>query len=106
MMLTRRNLLACWMAGPLLAAEKAVKPKRLKKGDTLGICAPSGNTWEDEDIRFAIETVASLGFRTKAAPNLYDRNAYLAGSDRDRAAGVNALFADDSVAGLIALRGG
>jgi muramoyltetrapeptide carboxypeptidase len=106
LMLTRRSLLACLMTAPLPAAEKVVKPKRLREGDTLGICAPSGNTWEDEDIRFSIETVESLGFRVKPAPNLYERAAYLAGADADRAAGVNALFADTGVAGVIALRGG
>ena len=104
--MTRRSLLFGLTAGPLLAAEKIVKPRRLRAGDTLGICAPSGNTWEDEDIRFAIETVESLGFRVKEAPNLYARAAYLAGADRDRAAGVNALFAAEAVAGVIALRGG
>ena len=104
--MTRRSLLACLLASPLMAADKVVKPKRLRPNNTLGICAPSGATWEDEDIRFAIETVESLGFRTKPAPNLYDRDAYLAGADRDRATGVNALFADESVHGVIALRGG
>ncbi|MCB1020703.1 MAG: LD-carboxypeptidase [Acidobacteria bacterium] len=105
-MLTRRHLLACLAASPLLAAPKPTKPERLREGDMLGMCAPSGNTWEDEDIRFAIETVESLGFRVKPAKNLYDRDAYLAGADRDRAAGLNALFADGEVAGIIALRGG
>ncbi|MEZ5362793.1 MAG: LD-carboxypeptidase [Bryobacterales bacterium] len=105
-MLTRRHLLTCLAASPLLAAAKVSKPDRLREGDTLGMCAPSGNTWEDEDIRFAIETIESLGFRVKAAKNLYDRDAYLAGADRDRAAGLNALFADSEVAGIIALRGG
>lgn len=104
--MTRRGLLGCLLAAPLAAAEKVVKPKRLRPEDTLGICAPSSSTWEDEDVRFAIETVESLGFRAKAAPNLYDRVAYLAGTDRDRAAGVNALFADESVDAVIALRGG
>ena len=104
--MTRRSLLACLAAAPAAAAPKIVKPARLREGDTLGICAPSSNTWEDEDIRFAVETVESLGFKTKPTPNLHDRNAYLAGADKDRAAGVNALFADSEVAGLIALRGG
>jgi muramoyltetrapeptide carboxypeptidase len=104
--MTRRSLLASLVAAPALAAPNLVKPRRLREGDTLGIVAPSSNTWEDEDIRFAIETMESLGFRTRAAPNLYDRSAYLAGADKDRAAGVNAMFADPGVAGLIALRGG
>ena len=105
--MTRRSLLGCLLAAPAAAAAgEVVKPKRLQRGDTLGVCAPSGNTWEDEDIRFAIETVESLGFRTKPAPNLYRREAYLAGADRERAAGVNALFADASVDAVIALRGG
>ncbi len=104
--MTRRSLLASLAVAPLAKARGLVKPKRLRPGDTIGICAPSSGAWEDEDVRFAAETVESLGFRVQHAANLFDRSAYLAGEDRDRAAGVNALFADDSVDGLIALRGG
>lgn len=90
---------------PLPAAE-ILKPKRLRRGDTVGLIAPSSNAWEGEDVRFAIETLESLGFVVKPGKNLYRRQAYLAGTDEERAADVNAAFGDDSVDAVFPIRGG
>lgn len=92
-------------AMPAPAAE-IIKPKRLRPGDIVALVAPSSNAWEDEDIRFAIETVESLGFQVKPGRNLYRRNGYLAGSDQERAADLNAAFGDDAVDAVFAIRGG
>ena len=89
-----------------LSAASIVKPKRLSPGDTVALVAPSSNAWEDEDIRFAIETVESLGFRVKPGKNLFRRTDYLAGSDEERAADLNAAFNDDSADAVFAMRGG
>jgi muramoyltetrapeptide carboxypeptidase len=86
--------------------EKIIKPRRLQKGDTVGIVAPATPKNEDEEVRAAIETLESLGFRVKEGAHLYDRNGYLAGVDRDRSADLNAMFADEQVDGIIALCGG
>ena len=90
---------------PLFAAE-TVKPKRLASGQTVGLVAPSSNAWEDEDIRFAIETVESLGYRVKPGRHLYRRADYLAGTDQERAADLQAAFEDDSVDAVFCIRGG
>ena len=82
------------------------KPARLGPGQTIGIAAPSSPTNEPEGIRFAIETVESLGFRVKPAPHLFDRNGYLAGDDAARAADLNDLFADEDVDAIFCARGG
>jgi len=83
-----------------------IKPKRLVKGDTIGITAPASPLNEDEQVRAAIETIRSLGFEVKEGHHLFDRYGYLAGSDRNRAADLNAMFADESVDGIITLGGG
>jgi muramoyltetrapeptide carboxypeptidase len=83
-----------------------IKPKRLKMGSTIGITAPASPLNEDEQVRAAIDTVRSLGFEVKEGHHLYDRWGYLAGSDRNRAADLNAMFADDQVDGIITLGGG
>jgi muramoyltetrapeptide carboxypeptidase len=82
------------------------KPARLIPGQTIGIAAPSSPTNEPEGIRFAIETVESLGFRVKPAPHLFDRNGYLAGDDAARAADLSELFADEDVDAIFCARGG
>ena len=83
-----------------------IKPKKLQKGQTVGIVAPASPCNEDRQIHFALETVESLGFRVKEGRHLYDRHGYLAGRDQDRAADINQMFADDEVDAIITLRGG
>jgi muramoyltetrapeptide carboxypeptidase len=83
-----------------------IRPRRLAAGQTIGIVAPSAAPNEPERIRFAIETVESLGFKVRPAPHLYDREGYLAGADAARADDLNAMFADDSVDAIWCVRGG
>lgn len=68
--------------------------------------APSAAPNEPERIRFAIDTVESLGFKVKPGAHLYDREGYLAGGDAARAADLNAMFADDEVDAIWCVRGG
>ena len=68
--------------------------------------APSAAPNEPERIRFAIDTVESLGFKVKPGAHLYDRDGYLAGSDAARAADLNEMFADDGVDAIWCVRGG
>ena len=68
--------------------------------------APSAAPNDPERIRFAIDTIESLGFKVKPGAHLYDREGYLAGSDAARAADLNAMFADDGVDAIWCVRGG
>ncbi len=85
---------------------KIIKPKRLKKGDTVGLVAPASGTFENEDIHFAADIVKSLGFKVLEGKHLYDKKGYLAGEDEHRAKDLNGMFANKDVAAIIALRGG
>jgi len=87
-------------------ASSGIKPKRLKAGDTVAIIAPSSNTWEDQEIHFAIEVLQSFGFKVKQGKHLFARHGYLAGEDAQRAHDINAMFADKNVDGIFCLRGG
>jgi muramoyltetrapeptide carboxypeptidase len=68
--------------------------------------APSAAPNEPERIRFAIDTMESLGFKVKPGAHLYDREGYLAGADAARAADLNAMFADDGIDAIWCVRGG
>ncbi len=48
----------------------------------------------------------NLGLKVKLGEHFYDRYGYLAGKDADRAADVNAAFADDSVRAIFTGMGG
>ena len=83
-----------------------MKPPRLIEGQTIGFVAPSSAFDDPEDIRAAVEAVESLGFRVKLGQYVFRRNGYLAGTDGERAADLNAMFADPAVDAIFALRGG
>ena len=86
--------------------KELIKPARLVPGQTIGIAAPSSQANDPERVRFALETVESLGFRVRAAEHLYARDGYLAGDDATRSADLNNLYRDDTVDAIFCLRGG
>ena len=83
-----------------------LRAPRLKPGDTIALINPSGAIYEREPYAIAIETLQALGFKVREAPNLRARYGHLAGTDRQRADDVNAMFADRDVHGLLAMTGG
>lgn len=82
------------------------KPPRLQAGMTLGVVAPSSQTFERSDTQRGVEALEKMGFNIVFAPHARDRYGYLAGSDRDRADDLLATFARDDVDAVLCLRGG
>jgi len=95
-------------AAPAMAAPRrsAIYPKRLQPGDTLALLSPANATFEREPLAIAIEALQALGFKVKEMPHLRSRYGHFGGTDDQRAGDINAAFADDSVAGIIAMTGG
>ena len=83
-----------------------VKPKRLAPGDTAGLVAPANATFQSTELQIAKESLEALGLTVKIGSHLLDRHGYLAGQDRDRAADINAFFADSSIRAVLPIRGG
>ncbi len=88
------------MSRPLLLAA------RLREGDTLGLVNPSGAIHEDEPYERAHAAMHALGLRTREAPNLRARYGHMAGTPRQRADDLHAMFADPGIAGILAVTGG
>ena len=126
---TRRDVLAAstaglvgsLLAGSVLSGERAaaasgpppasapagiVKPPRLKSGDTVGLILPSYATWDPTPVEVLIESLAVLGLKGKLGAHVNDRRGYFAGRDEDRAADLNAMFADPGVNAIHCIRGG
>jgi muramoyltetrapeptide carboxypeptidase len=82
-----------------------LKPPRLKLGDTVGLINPASPI-DPKDIEQVKQTLAGLGLKVKLGAHILDRYGYLAGTDANRAADVNAMFADSSVQAILTLRGG
>jgi muramoyltetrapeptide carboxypeptidase len=98
---------AAFSAPSSAAARSALrKPPRLRAGDTVGLVEPAGFTDDQFDLALIKESIAAMGLVPKAAPHLAARWGYLAGKDRERAADLNAMFADKDVRAIFAVRGG
>jgi len=91
---------------PSAPGPAAIKPPRLRPGDTIGLIDPAFATWDPVDVEVVAESWAALGFKTKHGAHLLNRRGYFAGEDAQRAADLNAMFADPEVRGVHCVRGG
>jgi muramoyltetrapeptide carboxypeptidase len=103
---------AAALLAPAVQAQTAAAPtgtllaRRLRPGDTIGLVSPANATFEREPLRIAIESLEALGFKVKPGEFVAARRGPFAGTDAQRASDLNAMFADDSVAGILAMTGG
>ena len=81
------------------------RPRALRSGDLLGICAPAGAV-DIGRLRRGIERLEQMGFRVKVGDAVAKRHIYTAGTAEERLADLHGLFADDDVAAVICARGG
>jgi muramoyltetrapeptide carboxypeptidase len=80
--------------------------KPLPTGGTIGVAAPASPYDARSEVLRGVEWWESKGYRVKLAPNVFARDDYVAGDARQRAADLNALFADPEVDVVQALQGG
>jgi muramoyltetrapeptide carboxypeptidase len=78
----------------------------LPPGGTIGVAAPASPYDSRSEVERGVEWWESQGYRVRLAPHVYDRDDYVAGDARDRAADLNALFSDPEVDVVQALQGG
>lgn len=86
--------------------KRIVKPKRLQKGDVIGICAPASPVFSSEALEKGITYIERLGYRVHLAKNVYRKRGYLAGTDAERAGDLLELFHNRHVRAIFAARGG
>jgi len=82
-----------------------MKPRALRPGDTVALVSPA-SPLTSERLEFITGVLAEEGFRTRVMPHALDDDAYLAGSDADRAEDLQAAFDDDEIAAVLCTRGG
>lgn len=82
-----------------------IRPKALKKGDTIGLISASGAT-PPEKLQPAIASIEKLGLKVVVGETCHARHGYLAGTDDLRAADVHRMFSDPTIDGIFCIRGG
>src|SRR5690349_20182741 len=87
-------------------------PRPLATGDSDGIASPSGHTRAGGggstpgSVSLTIQRLHEVGLRTVVAPHAFDTRGYLAGTDADRAADLQAMLENPAVQGVLCIRGG
>lgn len=92
-------------AGAGATNRPVLRPPVLRAGDTVLLVSPSGPAGR-EPVARGVELLAGWGLRPVVGPHAYARRGYLAGTDAQRAADLNAGFADPAVRAVICTRGG
>lgn len=82
-----------------------IRPKRLQKGDTIGIIAPSSPPNLDQ-LKNSLSFLEELGLSYKMGKSVEKVHGYLAGTDEERLEDLHEMFADPEIAGIICAGGG
>ena len=84
-----------------------LKPKPLRRGDTIGLVGISGAMHEPE-TKFdkMLAAIDALGYKVIIADSCREEYGYLSGTDESRAKGLNQMFRDDRVDAVVCMRGG
>lgn len=85
--------------------QKVLKPRRLKRGDLVGLISP-GSYVDDEGLEKAVKNLESLGLIVKQGENIRKERGYTAGTDEERLEDLHAMFEDRAVKGVWCVRGG
>lgn len=89
----------------MTGSRPAIRPRALVPGSRVALVAPAGPLDPDRIDR-SVERCAELGLEPVVAPSAGARHRYLAGTDDQRLADLQAAFDDHDVDGVWALRGG
>jgi muramoyltetrapeptide carboxypeptidase len=80
--------------------------KPLPDGGTIGVAAPASGFENRSDVLRGVEWWEERGYRVKLGEHVFERDDYVAGDERDRAADLLAMFADPEVDVVQSLQGG
>lgn len=85
---------------------KSLRPKKLQKGDLIGIISPASSVDDPSKIERGVSYLEGLGYKTILGKNVGKYNGYLAGNDNERLADLHTMFENKNVKAIFCLRGG
>lgn len=85
-----------------------ILPERLKKGDTIGVIAPSDPIIGDniEELEQARKIVEKDGFKVKYSKNIFSNTNGYSSTAKEKAEDINEMFADKEVKMIWCAKGG
>ncbi len=86
----------------------ALKPERLRRGDTIGIISPASDLTPKHvvGLRNNARFLESKGYRVRFGKNYRKRYGHKAGTIEQRLDDFNTMFEDDEIRAVVAARGG
>ena len=83
-------------------------PEKLKKGDTIGVVAPSNPIVGDnvEELEKARKIVEKDGFKVKYSKNLFSNTYGYSATPEEKASDINEMFSDNEVKMIWCAKGG
>lgn len=82
-----------------------IHPKKLKKGDHVGIVAPAGLV-NVAELKKGIEIFKRNGLRPVLGKHVFAKNKYFAGTDEERAEDLMGMFEHPDIKAIVCARGG
>lgn len=83
-----------------------IKPKKLNKGDTIGILALSSTINSKQNVLRAKKYFEDKGYKVVLSENIFDKHRYLAGTDEQKVEELHKFFKDPKIKMILAARGG
>jgi muramoyltetrapeptide carboxypeptidase len=81
------------------------KPRVLSSGDRVALVAPA-SPFDRDRFDAGVREIEGLGLQPVLTSGVFTRKGFVAGDAKARAAALNAAWADRSIAGIMAARGG
>jgi len=87
------------------SATATIKPKRLKKGDTVGLIAP-GYAISTDSLEKGKKALKEMGFVPYHTDRIIGNYGYFSNTDEERIADIHEMFANPKIDGILCARGG
>lgn len=86
----------------------AIKPPKLKKGDFVGICSPSGTIAHKQDLfkQAKANFEQATGLKTVVSPNAFNKHYYSAGTPAERSSDFASFIDNPDIKAIIFSAGG
>lgn len=85
---------------------KILKPKRLQKGEVIGIISPGSSPQDSTLLEKGVNYLERLGYKVEVGKSVGKVEGYLAGSDKERLEDIHTMFKNKHVKAIFSLRGG
>jgi muramoyltetrapeptide carboxypeptidase len=85
---------------------KIIKPKKLIKGDVIGIISPASSTDDFINVELGVKYLEKTGYKVEVGKNVGKSHGYLAGSDNERTDDLHYMFRKKYIKAIMCVRGG